>query len=107
MCYSEDCTRLAIFRKDKDTVAKGSKAPKEKFVIDIFDTSKIDFFMDESILNTEDPRHLMTIVDDDLPKGSKVEESVIKFCPNGKYITVLQQKNKLFFYDTDHCDASK
>ncbi len=72
MAFSKCCTRLAICRKDKVPVRKGSKAPKDKYVIDIFDSSKIDFFMDESILTPEDPRLLMTIVDDDLPKGPKI-----------------------------------
>jgi hypothetical protein len=69
MSFSEDCTHLAIARKENELVSIGTKLPKEKYVIDIFDSSKIEFFLDDSILTPADPRLMMTIMDDDLPKG--------------------------------------
>mgnify|MGYP000556452438 CR=1 FL=1 len=46
---------------------------KDKLVIEIYDTSSIDFFLDPQTLTNKDPRLLCTIVDANLPRTNNID----------------------------------
>lgn len=63
LCFSEDKTKVAIFRLEKGDAIKNIFKKSQKYVIDIFDCSSIDFFLRDEPLTPEDPNLLLTIKD--------------------------------------------
>ncbi len=68
-------------------------------MIDIFDCSSIDFFLDSKTLTPEDPNLLFTIKDTNLHGTAKLENSFLRFSNEHQYIYINQFRKTLIIYD--------
>jgi len=67
VCFSDDCTRLAIVRRDySGDLAASLMSSKISHVIDIFDTSDVSFFLEEGEIDFNDAKHICSISDPEL-----------------------------------------
>eukprot|EP00347_Sterkiella_histriomuscorum_P005811 403355181 len=112
LCFSEDKTRLAIFRLDKsDNPPNNTQQSKktmessnnhvnifkqnQRYVIDVFDCSTIQFFTNKKHITPKDPCLLYTIWDDDLQSAHKFENAFIRFSHECKYLYINQSRKSI------------
>lgn len=71
-------------------------------MIDIFDCSKVDFFMSDEIITPEDPCLVATIKDTELGNLKKEDDIFLRFSANSKYLYLTLERKKILIYDVSH-----